>query len=366
MQNITILEELISQDKNDNPELYKNNRICYHRKCNEHLRDDCPWGACYNHCIKTKKWIIEGFPKQIPKKIIELENNINIKPNIIFKKWLAGFIDGDGCISVDIQKRGINVYVSISQSVLEVLKLINTFYKDGILNIGRWLENQRQQYYLRYCGKNAKNILEDIQPHIIIKKKLVDTALNILSLNKSSEHTALKKQLASKIKYEITNYRNDQRSYENVCPEYLAGLFDAEGAVKLYVKNSIYRCLNLAQRNDPMLLYFLSEIFEEGYVDNDDYFVVNNIKSITEFIECIYEYTIVKKVQLNMMMKSINTKKIDHDQNWREKQLNFFEVTINEKYTGRKEFTPFHVNETLNKHVLMLKNEIYNPHKYEK
>ena len=76
-----------------------------------------------------------------------------------FKKYLAGFFDGDGSITVEKLSGGYTLRIKLFQSNENVLKKIQENYpfmhiRGGLRN-GR--ENQRCQYELRAAGNKLNH-----------------------------------------------------------------------------------------------------------------------------------------------------------------------------------------------------------------
>jgi hypothetical protein len=100
-------------------------------------------------------------------------------------QWLAGFVDGEGCIRVQSRKvkHGKKWYVpeiSVSNTDLKTMEEISLFLKEK--NIGHHLENQslkrttecgyKPQYRLMIAGlKRGKKFLEILSPHLVTKRQ---------------------------------------------------------------------------------------------------------------------------------------------------------------------------------------------------
>lgn len=98
------------------------------------------------------------------------------------KAYLAGFIDGEGCLTVT-NSGAVLIIVSTN---LEVLKKIKKCL--GIGNIKsrkikskkakRYLKKSKISYHYRISGQNLENLLGLIQPFLIIKKEQAKLLLN--------------------------------------------------------------------------------------------------------------------------------------------------------------------------------------------
>jgi LAGLIDADG DNA endonuclease family protein len=93
--------------------------------------------------------------------------------------WLAGFFDGEGCVSIGNNCGCINIHVSITQSNLLILEAIASKFGGG-----PYVQDKRYRkiaYSLQWGGKASQRVLEYIKDHVIIKKDRVDLALEFLS-----------------------------------------------------------------------------------------------------------------------------------------------------------------------------------------
>jgi len=103
---------------------------------------------------------------------------------MIDKKYIAGFIDGEGCIIFGKHKdkrliRGFTIYyrVGVSNQNKEVLEEIRKRY-GGIISKKK---NENTCWELIIAKREEmKNILADMIPHLIVKKQKAKELLNLL------------------------------------------------------------------------------------------------------------------------------------------------------------------------------------------
>lgn len=103
------------------------------------------------------------------------------KPNQRERAYIAGFVDGEGCVSVAHRLRKyITPFVQISNTNYDVLAWIGSFY--GV-NVYTGIEDsrptRRKSYRLALAGQKALNIIRDTYPHLRIKKPQADILLSI-------------------------------------------------------------------------------------------------------------------------------------------------------------------------------------------
>lgn len=100
----------------------------------------------------------------------------------IFKRYMAGYFDGDGSITIEKQKGGYTLRVKFSQSELTVLKIIKRHYPFLKLGGGTRKEGQRPQYELRAAGKQIEPLLHDLSKYSILKANQLAEALHFIPL----------------------------------------------------------------------------------------------------------------------------------------------------------------------------------------
>lgn len=102
--------------------------------------------------------------------------------------YLAGFIDGEGHISIRLRRRirkgrlgkpNYDIQVQISQKTIEPLKSIQTMY-GGALDL-RPRANNRTAWVLVWCSHaDVMRILNAIEPFVICKRRATLEAMAIL------------------------------------------------------------------------------------------------------------------------------------------------------------------------------------------
>lgn len=100
------------------------------------------------------------------------------------KAYIAGIIDGEGCIAVN---RGPGrrtptfvAYVDVTMTDFEAIELIVHFFKGG-LSTGKHPSGRQFKRFYAY-GTNAGELLEAVKPYIRVKKNQLELVLQFLSL----------------------------------------------------------------------------------------------------------------------------------------------------------------------------------------
>lgn len=120
--------------------------------------------------------------------MIDLNNVYEITP-----QYLAGFFDGEGCITIEKKLRGFSLLIQFSQKDPSILILISTKFTNG-----NWNNNQ-SCVNLRYYGTNVKQVLEYIRPYVIVKKSQIEIALRFLNgSDKQKMYELIKQEKSTK------------------------------------------------------------------------------------------------------------------------------------------------------------------------
>jgi hypothetical protein len=118
-----------------------------------------------------------------------LDNEIAIAIDRLSPQWLAGFFDGEGCVTVTMSGvRNPRVMVSITQQDYNILKAV--WEKFCVPDTGCLYKPVRKKsrgkemdcWLLHFTGKSCLPILRAIQPYVILKRKLVDWGIEMALL----------------------------------------------------------------------------------------------------------------------------------------------------------------------------------------
>ena len=294
-RHVSMMVEKLENEKN-----YVKN--CIHNGCKCKLSITSPHTYCNMHLERQRKFNKE---QRIQKKRKIIESEIADKE---FAKWLAGFLDGDGCISMycDENKSGYSLTVSFSQGDERIFYEILKQYPGAKLNCQIRKDRKdgcKPEFKLSYHGLNACKILGDVQNYIIIKDVQVQLAIEFLYLLKShderdKEH---KEEIYQSLK-SLKNYDQNNQSlkFDRLCDEYVAGLFDAEGCVKLYKS----QCIQLTQKNNIPILKHIA-LHYHGHVNVPKLLLWDKFE-IKDFIQRLQPYLSIKRIQCEILVDYIN------------------------------------------------------------
>jgi hypothetical protein len=275
----------------------------------------------------------------------KLNNNIfaNKKMQISedFKNYLAGFFDGDGSITVERQTKdekvtGYSLRIKFSQSNEDFINTIKRYYNFLKKTKGDMRkETHRVEYELRAAGIQIKPLVEDLLKYSILKYSQLLEAMKffelINKLNKNNEkqeiYEKLKelKQIKDIKDHEKLNTNNINKPYNRCNIKYIAGLFDAEGCIKLNEALTI----SITQQSDIIILKTIAEMYEN--VKLDDCYMYLHGRNSEKLLRDIKPYCIYKLPQINAALTFIETIGEPITEEIKEIRNNCREIIANEK-----------------------------------
>jgi hypothetical protein len=219
-----------------------------------------------------------------------------------FKKYLSGFFDGDGSITVEKMKAGYTLRIKFSQSNENWIDTIKNYYpflkKSGYKRDDK---NSRKEFELRASGIQIKPLVQDLLKYSILKYEQLIEASKFFELINTRNKNEEKEQIYLKLK-ELKNCDNN-KPYERLSLCYIAGLFDAEGSIGIY--NKTLR-VKITQKSDIVILQKIGEMY--GNVNNIDNYAISFYgKNSLNFLNDVKEYCIYKTPQILVALKYIDT-----------------------------------------------------------
>lgn len=145
---------------------------------------------------------------------------------MLSEKYLAGFLDADGCIYIQWLKEGWKpqLRINFSQKTEQdkVIGMIHEEYKGGYLKTT--MINGVNYTGLDYCGKTADMLLNRIKKHLVIKRRYADICIS-LSREKAYNIPELKKQIKTERQIKSMPLPNFPSR------KWLAGYIDGDGCI---------------------------------------------------------------------------------------------------------------------------------------
>jgi len=291
---------------------------------------------------------------------IEIDNIEKInkyKNNPPSPSYIAGLVDGDGCIFIRKIKDGYQSGISLTQCRTNILQIIRYHFggtitssekrnnkTENIMNDKYYDKfNKRNQYNLLIRSNEYSIILNYIKDFIIIKKQQMDSLYEFSKLVNLTNKLEEKEKLysicsASNIKNDIFNI-----NFSKINIEYIQGIFDAEGCIYINSNKSKYR-VSIVQKNCPKILDEIQKILGFGIVKEKEYKIYIYSKcECLQFISlmkpgCIIKYNQLLAFETFLITKDKNIKEEMYLITNREKHKieNFKELNKNE--IGKNEY----------------------------
>jgi hypothetical protein len=94
-------------------------------------------------------------------------------------QWLAGFFDGEGCVTARMRQGVMKLAVSISQSDLQVMEAIGRLFRRPVKVVCR---SRRVCYGITFSGHNCLPFLRYIEDFVVVKRPQVLLAIELAKL----------------------------------------------------------------------------------------------------------------------------------------------------------------------------------------
>lgn len=254
---------------------------------------------------------------------IEKDNEIQLnrfKLEPPCSSYIAGLIDGDGCIFIRKIADGYQSGICISQCRTNVLQIIRYHFggsitscstrNDKILDIMNTLcdseyihkYNVRNQYNLLIRNNDYQLLLEYIKDSFVVKHDKIMCLYEMNKLVHISNKTDEKEKLHLLCS---TKSILKEENLTKINISYIQGLFDAEGCI--YIDKNTHKFhISIAQKNYPRLLLEIQHFLGFGKVYNVQ-FCINKKEDCLKFIELMKSGVIVKYNQVIAFETFLNT-----------------------------------------------------------
>jgi len=223
--------------------------------------------------------------------------------------YIAGMIDGDGCIFIRKITQGYQSGISITQCRTNVLQVIryhfggsittsenrNNKVEDKLDDSGEFYHkyNIRNQYNLLIRSNEYTILLEYIRHSIIIKQQQLECLHEFYKLVDIPNLVDDKEILYKRCTEINTNKIMDKEHLLRCNIEYIQGLFDAEGCLYINKKKTSSFYISIAQKNHPIILEKIKEFLGFGNVYKEE-FTINKKQDCLKFISLVKNGLIVK------------------------------------------------------------------------
>lgn len=107
-------------------------------------------------------------------------------------RYLAGFIDGEGCFNVTKCRTTIYVRLLIVNTNIDILKEIQQKYGGDINSRKNGKSNWKVFNTYRATGRAFRRILDDVYPYLIIKKAVATRSIQLMATKYRKRRLELK------------------------------------------------------------------------------------------------------------------------------------------------------------------------------
>jgi hypothetical protein len=211
-----------------------------------------------------------------------------------FKKYLSGFFDGDGSITVEkLNKSGYTLRIKFCQSNEKWIQTIQRVYPFMHYDGGLRRDGNKCEYQLRAAGKQIEPLVDDLLNYSILKYEQLLEAKKFFELINVKGKSDEKEKCYLKLK-ELKKQSNI-KPYERLSKEYIAGLFDAEGSIGIYT-NTLR--VKITQKSDTIILQKIADMYNNSNkIDNHaiSFYGINSLKLLNDILSfCVYKIPQIK------------------------------------------------------------------------
>ena len=241
-----------------------------------------------------------------------LEKLLRFKTSPPHPSYIAGFIDGDGCIFVRKIADGFQSGFTITQCRTNILQILRYHFGGSItssINRNNKIENlmdETNEYFHKHNVRNQYNLLirsneyqillEYLQNSFIIKEKQYKYLQEFNKFIHLPNKTCEKEKLHDLCSKYNKKCKLDENNLSRLNIEYISGLFDAEGCV--FIGNNKRIKITIAQKNHPEILNYIQQFLHYGKIEGNIKFVVRKKSNCLNFIQLVKPFIIVKYNQI--------------------------------------------------------------------
>lgn len=213
------------------------------------------------------------------------------------KSYIMGFFDGDGHIGISRSKNINSVNISFVQAhdteTCEILEFIRNYYGGNITHRQPGTVNSRHTSTLTLRARDHIHFIKDLAQYGVLKKCRAVLLLNGYYNGEKHNDPVWHEQM----KMLVENTQNVELPSEPLPASYLAGLYDAEGCVRINKHGAIFS--TLTQKSCIRILDLIKRTY--GGCVTDGGLKTSNSSSIVLF-ESIIPFSIIKREQIQIAL----------------------------------------------------------------
>ena len=238
--------------------------------------------------------------------------------------YIAGFIDGDGCVFIRKIRDGYQSGISFTQCRTNILQILRYHFGGTITSSGTNRNNKvvniideitgkihkhniRNQYNLLIRSNEYTVMLEYIQNSFVIKHNQINCLNKMKTLINQQNKKEEKDELFTICCQYNKKIKVSQPIFQHINMEYIAGLFDAEGCFYISSKNLSKMYISITQKNHPEVLAYISKLLGFGTIDCEDKLKIYKKADCLKFIHLVKPHLIVKYNQATAFETCLTT-----------------------------------------------------------
>jgi len=226
--------------------------------------------------------------------------------------YIAGFIDGDGCIFIRKIIDGFQSGFVITQCRTNILQILRYHFGGSITSSTKrnnktenlmdenneyfHKNNKRNEYNLLIRSNEYQVLLEYLRDCFIIKEEQYKCLYEFNKLTNLHDKTYEKENLCNLCSKFNEKCKLDENYLSRLNGEYISGLFDAEGCVFIGANGRIK--ITISQKNNPEILHSIQKFLNYGTVNDNISFSINKKKECLAFIQLVKPFVVVKYNQI--------------------------------------------------------------------
>jgi hypothetical protein len=239
--------------------------------------------------------------------------------------YIAGFIDGDGCIFIRKITDGYQSGFTITQCRTNILQIIRYYFGGSITSCTNrnnkitnvmddndyfYKHNIRNQYNLLIRNNEYKPLLKYLHNSFIIKENQYTCLYEFNKIANLENKNAEKEELFLRCSNHNKKPFLDETYLTRLNIEYISGLFDAEGCFFIDTNNYNKFYISISQKNHPLILQEIVNFLGFGKVYSCKYKIYKRSDCL-KFIQLIKNHLIVKYNQAEAFETFLITSDMD-------------------------------------------------------
>ena len=256
-------------------------------------------------------------------KDIQEDNELHLlrfKENPPHPSYIAGFIDGDGCIFIRKISDGFQSGITVTQVRTNILQVMRYHFGGSITSCAKrnvepceQVEDnidktvRRNQYNWIVRSNEYRVLLDYIADKLVIKNKQLQLLSAFSKL--ANKPNIFEEKLRLFESCSNCNKTKDmcEKKFNNLNDVYISGLFDAEGCIYLKHSGKWKFYISINQKSHPDVLDMIKQHLGYGRISGHK-FIIYSKEECERFIDMVLGHVIVKYNQCHAFLQFLRAK----------------------------------------------------------